>query len=443
MRWIFTVYLFAIEMLLDLIFELPYNREVSTTPTSPPILITPEQKSALLAIFDWLSKKEQPVFRLGGYAGTGKSTMMGVVRIILHKKKPEWKVAFASFTGKATQVLRSKLAQQQATHSHDSISTLHSLLYAALTDKEGQIIGWKRKNELDFNLLIIDEASMVTEEIWRDIEFFNIPVLAVGDHGQLPPVNSMFSLLNTRDFTLSQIHRQAAESPILQVAELARRTGEIPIKHFGSGVEKFNRQTNDAGVLLDEYISQVSEDTLFLTGFNSSRIKMNATARAARFKDPEHPESGDLVVCLKNDWEVGIYNGMTGVISSIGTGKRVNDQVVSYEAEITDSTGAIIYSGLIAAEQFNKPETLKFSKIQQKTIGQLFDYGYCLTVHKAQGSQAKKVVLIEERSKHMSDSDWKRWLYTAVTRAEEELYIFGLPIQEKEGLEEARPDAFQ
>ncbi len=398
--------------------------------STTPLLITSEQKNALLAIFGWLSKPIEPVFRLGGYAGTGKSTLIAVVRIILHKKKPEWKVAFASFTGKATQVLRSKLAAQHALHSEDSISTLHSLLYAAITDKDGQIISWKRKSELDFNLLIIDEASMVTEEIWRDIEHFKIPVLAVGDHGQLPPVNSPFSLLSSRDFTLSQIHRQAQESPILAVAQLARSTGEIPIQRFGPGVEKFNRQTSDAGVLLEEYISQVDEETLFLTGFNSSRIKMNTAARAARWKDPSRPESGDLVVCLKNDWEVGIYNGMTGLISSISTERELNGTVLSYAVDIKDSTGALIYSGLIAAEQINKPETLKFSKSQQKTIGQLFDYGYCLTVHKAQGSQAKKVILIEERSRRMSEVAWKRWLYTAVTRAEEELYIFGFPLED-------------
>jgi len=57
--------------------------------------------------------------------------------------------------------------------------------------------------------------------------------------------------------------------------------------------------------------------------------------------------------------------------------------------------------------------------------GDLFDFGYALTVHKAQGSQAKKVILFEERFSKMDDTDWKRWLYTAITRAEEELLIFG------------------
>jgi exodeoxyribonuclease-5 len=292
--------------------------------------------------------------------------------------------------------------------------------------QEGQIVHWRRREKIDVDLLIIDEASMVTGEIWRDIQHVGVPVLAVGDHGQLPPVMSDFALLSTQDFTLRHIHRQAAKSPILHVAELARTTGIIPVHQFGIGVEKFHSQSADAGQMIDDFLQQVHEDSLFLTGFNSSRVRLNGSARAARCRDPEHPEVGDKVVCLKNDWEVGIYNGMTGQISGLSVAKRTSNKVLSYEAEIKDVTGKVMFAGLIAAEQFNQPSSLKFTKTQQREIGQLFDYGYCLTVHKAQGSQARRVVLIEERSQHMSDEDWRRWLYTGVTRAEEELYIFGV-----------------
>ncbi len=83
------------------------------------------------------------------------------------------------------------------------------------------------------------------------------------------------------------------------------------------------------------------------------------------------------------------------------------------------------YHGLISVEQFNADSALNFTDKRSKIMkGDLFDFGYALTVHKAQGSQAKKVVLFEERFPKMTDDDWKRWLYTAVTRAEEELYIF-------------------
>src|SRR5690606_18369648 len=126
----------------------------------------------------------------------------------------------------------------------------------------------------------------------------------------------------------------AAQSPILRVADLARTTGVIPIGKFGPGVEKFNSQTGDAGVLIDDFLQQVNLDTLFLAGFNTSRVKMNGSARAARWRDPEKPEVGDHVVCLKNDWEAGIFNGMTGTIAGLSVAKKQGKEVVSYEAEI-------------------------------------------------------------------------------------------------------------
>ena len=84
------------------------------------------------------------------------------------------------------------------------------------------------------------------------------------------------------------------------------------------------------------------------------------------------------------------------------------------------------FSGLILAEQFNNPQSLNFTDKRNRTLGaDLFDFGYALTVHKAQGSQAKKVLLFEERFPQMDDEVWKKWLYTAITRAEEELVIIG------------------
>ena len=387
--------------------------------------ISEQQREALRQVFGWLSTDTSQPFVLGGYAGTGKSTLISIIRLILNKKRPDWHVAFASFTGKATRVLHSKLKDQGAIIAKDRISTLHSFLYAPVMGDGGQINGWIRKSKFPYQLLIVDEASMITSDIWRDIELTGVPVLAVGDHGQLPPINSSFRIMEEPDYRLETIHRQAADSAILEVARLARENGGIPVKKFSDGVVKFDSQTNEAQVMISDFFQTYQDDTLFLTGFNNSRIQINASIRAAQWKNPDMPESGDHVVCLKNDWELGIYNGMTGKLQNIQVAKTENGETLSYEGEVVDDLGNVIYSGLLAAQQFQHPTTLKFSKTQQREIGQLFDYGYALTVHKAQGSQARKVIVIEERSKHMSDEDWRRWLYTAVTRAEEELYIFG------------------
>jgi ATP-dependent exoDNAse (exonuclease V) alpha subunit len=86
-----------------------------------------------------------------------------------------------------------------------------------------------------------------------------------------------------------------------------------------------------------------------------------------------------------------------------------------------------VYNGQIVRYQFNQETTLKaWPGIPPRRLVDLFDFGYALTVHKAQGSQAPKVLLFEERNRHMSDEDWRRWLYTGITRAEEELTVVGV-----------------
>ncbi|HOW90516.1 MAG TPA: ATP-binding domain-containing protein, partial [Elusimicrobiales bacterium] len=97
-----------------------------------------------------------------------------------------------------------------------------------------------------------------------------------------------------------------------------------------------------------------------------------------------------------------------------------------YSAEIDMDDSAKPYSGLVYAPQFGAPSGVNFTKDRVlASRGDLFDFGYALTVHKAQGGQARRVVMFEERFQKMDDEMWRRWLYTAVTRAEEELYIFG------------------
>ena len=99
-----------------------------------------------------------------------------------------------------------------------------------------------------------------------------------------------------------------------------------------------------------------------------------------------------------------------------------------YKVEISmDSfSGDFLYEGVISSEQFNSSTTLNNIVGYAKTKDMdLFDFGYALTVHKAQGSQAKKVVLFEERFGRQDEDMWRRWLYTGITRAEEELLIIG------------------
>ncbi|QQR51863.1 AAA family ATPase [bacterium] len=153
-----------------------------------------EQAAAIQQIGTWYRGNTSPFLTLGGYAGTGKTTLIGYLRQALGDLDESAKVGFCAYTGKAARVLAAKLRDTSAVRRGDSVGTLHSLIYDA-EDAGGGTVRWVRKDKLDRNLIIVDEASMVDESIWNDLLAFGIPVLAVGDHGQLPPVGSSFNLM--------------------------------------------------------------------------------------------------------------------------------------------------------------------------------------------------------------------------------------------------------
>jgi exodeoxyribonuclease V len=388
---------------------------------------TREQKDILRALVEWLNDSREPYITLGGYAGTGKTTLLGMLRIILYRVKPKLSVAFCAYTGKASRVLEMSLAIQKARYEQDSVSTIHSLIYSPQVNKQGHITAWKKKESIAADIIIVDEASMVDREIFQDLLTYQKPVIAIGDHGQLPPVNGSFNLMQKPIITLETIHRQAAESPIIAVSILAREEGKIPVKHFGDGVRKLNRYDSGSGQEVEEMLARFNDEMLILTGFNHTRIKLNQAVRNILGIEGERPRVNDRVMCLKNNWDKGIYNGMVGKITRVIPKQNMEANIIHwYEAEISMIEDGMMYDGLISAHQFNQPAALKeYKDLSYRTLGDLFDFGYALTVHKAQGSQAPRVLLFEERSQHMSDDDWRRWLYTGVTRAEEELTIVG------------------
>lgn len=396
------------------------------------IELSADQKTALDNLLGWYtSTTRTPYISLGGYAGTGKTTLISFLRQELDKigspasatAGKKIKVAFCSYTGKATQVLKRKLREHQAVYPKDVVGTIHSLIYKTIEDEHGAILGWALRDmdEVKFDLLVVDEASMIDEQIWHDLQFYKIPIIAVGDHGQLPPINGTFNLMQNPHLKLEQIHRQARQNPIIKLSIMAREEGIIKPGRYAGGVEKIPMA--ESGTMLEEVFTGYTEDTLILCGYNSSRVKINNAVRNALGFETPLPTSGDRVICLRNNREKGVFNGMLGYIKRIqssGAGK--------YKARILmDSVDdEEWYEGVISAEQFNSPKTLNnLNHAHRVRDADLFDFGYAVTVHKAQGSQAKKVVLFEERFKDQEEDLWRRWLYTAVTRAEEELLIFG------------------
>jgi exodeoxyribonuclease-5 len=384
--------------------------------------LSEDQLEVFSACIDWLNNPPSPYLSVGGYAGTGKTTLISVLRTYIAQHAPKKKVAFACFTGQASQNLGNKLQEQKAIFPDtDTNGTIHKLMYNAVVDGEGRVINWQRNKTLDYDLIIVDEASMVKEDVWDDLLEYKIPILAFGDHGQLPPIGDNFNLMEKPMLRLEKIHRQADGNPIIHLATLARMGEEIPFKHFTSHVRKMSRFSEEATDLIDQFFSCYSPETLILCGSNKNRVRLNQRVRNSLGIESANPRTGDRVVCLKNNYENAdghIYNGMIGTISKIAP-----DGEHWYQATIDFPNDDKTYQGKISKYQFNSEKTVDTVKgVHFSKIGDRFDFGYALTVHKAQGSQAKRTILFDES--HLFREHAHRWLYTAITRAEEELYIF-------------------
>jgi exodeoxyribonuclease-5 len=373
----------------------PETRSVPSLRLVQPSRWSPQQDQALNAITRWLRGGcARPVFLLFGYAGTGKTDIIreiGMGRSGTH---------FCSFTGKAAEVLRQRGCAP--------VTTIHRLIYAYPYDKERQrhIRTLKTRVELaDVKLIVVDEGSMVDEELGRDLLSFGIPILVGADPEQLPPINGDALFMDADpDVMLTEIHRQARQSAIIRLADNIRRGGPLPPRGF-----------RDGGVTISGPDVEPEAFDVVLVGTNNTRWRwINRLRRSYGFRGPV-PEAGETVVCLKNDYRVTepVFNG-------------AQFQVLT--SDMTEHNG-IPAVDLILKSNYNggSAVTVPVSSFRGKPLPpqarelQHFDYGYALTVHKAQGSEWPKVLLIDE-GRCFRDAA-RRWTYTGITRAQEEITI--------------------
>jgi exodeoxyribonuclease-5 len=370
---------------------------------------SPQQDEALKAVGRWLKAGQPQIFRLFGYAGTGKTTLARYFA-----EHVDGQVQFAAFTGKAAQVLRSKGAV--------NARTIHSLIYRPRGEEavEDEVTG-KTSMSPTFSLnrqspiaraklVIIDECSMVDETLGRDLLSFGTPILVLGDPAQLPPISGGgFFTEHEPDMLLTEIHRQARDNPIIELALDVREGREFMNGDYGA-----------AQVIGKEEVTQelvLSADQV-LVGINRTRRRYNQRLRQLKGFEAAYPQAGDKLVCLRNDPSKGLLNGSLWKVmtSSRETVKPGINLLVSPEEDDPDRGVAKIK---LLKAAFEEQET-EISWSTKKRYDD-FDYGYALTVHKAQGSQWSNVVLFDE-SYAFKDTR-QRWLYTAITRAAERLTI--------------------
>lgn len=360
------------------------------------------------------------VLTIGGYAGTGKSVLIAeLARELQHVP-----VAFVAYTGKAANNLKQKLRQAGAESPCHSVSTIHGLIYDPEQGDDGAVKTWGRRSELGVDLVVVDEASMVDEEMLEDLLSYGIPVLAVGDHGQLPPVRGAGNLMQAPTLRLERIHRQAADNPIIKVAEAVRTTGDFPRNLQNSEHVRCLTYAEAEVVLRDLYRRR--EDVVALAYTNRTRQRLNEASRALCGRSGP-PALGDSVVCLRNT-ERTLFNGMRGTLN-----RPPVDRGQWWGIEAVFSDDDLLVEGWALKSQFNREKT--YSSWEElaagcslrasdwRDVGLLLDFGYAMTCHKFQGCQSKHVFVAYEGREMMTADMWSRWIYTAVTRASEYLYV--------------------
>lgn len=339
--------------------------------------LTEEQKFVIKEV----SKLDKKIYKIGGFAGTGKSV---VVRNLI-ELFPDF--AACAYTGKATNILRKK--------GISNATTIHSLIYRAHQDENGNVY-FSLENDIDYNGIIIDEASMVSEDIYKDLLSFNKPIIFVGDHGQLEPINDKFNLMEEPDYTLEHIHRNAGE--IAHFAEYIRK-GYKPSswQHRSGSGEKIK--------FIKNYKQDIPEVDQIICAFNKTRVETNILVREKINMNPKFPQIGDKVICLRNNSSKGLFNGMQGNIGWFHDKSLIHFVSDDHCVDVS-----------IDLNSFNQ---IKYDFDYDRDSPNPFDYAYCLTVHKSQGSEYDKILVIEQRCDLWSHP---RWAYTAASRAKELIY---------------------
>lgn len=398
--------------------------------------LTADQINADKLIKDWYLHSTRQVFVLAGYAGTGKTTLLKHTVCDTLGLEPDNSAAFITPTGKAATVLIRKGIPA---------TTLHRLIYQSVV-KETEIVlngkkvkveqlSFKRRENIDksIKLIVLDEASMVSDSVLWDLMEFGVKLLLCGDNAQLPPIEGFNTYLKTPDYTLRTIVRQELDNPIIQLSELAREGKYIPYGRYGDcaivmSKRLFNGERRKSCLLKADQI---------VCGINKTRALINEEIRSFQGRGTL-PESGDKLICTINNWEQFIdreykFNLVNGIIGTaynpfydVGSGigymqfkpdflEELCPEALPFDTGIFTG-GRYIYKHGDYFEKFNdEGEAVGVFSLNR------FEYGYCISCHKAQGSEFDNLVVFDESYAFKEDKN--RWLYTAITRAKKKLII--------------------
>ena len=251
---------------------------------------------------------------------------------------------------------------------------------------------------------VVDEASMIDARMGADLESFGTKLLVIGDPAQLPPVyGAGYFTSREPDAFLDEIHRQALDSPILRLADLARQGKSLPYGQIGDGVDV--RRYGDPSLE-----DRALKTDMILVGRNRTRHACNTKIRRllGRANEPA-PVPGDRAICLRNNHDLGLLNGSTWTVERcLPNMDRMTAQIEVQSTEDRDRVECSTWLHPFMARE-DELNDLKRRDHQE------FAFSWAITTHKSQGSAWNDVLVFDESRQFGKDAH--RHLYTSITRA--------------------------
>ncbi len=403
------------------------------------LILSQGQREAFDMVGRFLKDEEQRIAIITGYAGTGKTTTLKMLA------KTFGTPTVLAPTGKAA------LRVTEATGLR--ASTVHRFLYTAETDPKTGAPVFVLRDVYDMagyrgSLIVVDESSMVGKDLWADLNAMSrvagFKLLLMGDTFQLPPVTkSGEEPFNVLDWDtpykahLTEIHRQALDSPILRASMLLREgRPEFEAMKLLTPI--------GASKVIDQIIDSRTRGGAAICHTNARRHSVNNRVRETLGYISKTLHDGEPLLVTQNNYSLDRYNGE--VIDFLSWDHQpewnqiVSDRYTTSSLEMNFGIGNIDAGGGHRDSAMLSPDEIcgrtdgsnvgnwairKFSRYAYENIGDRDEappylhcnYGYALTVHKSQGSEWPEVLLVlDDSMDRMPAMLRRRWLYTAVTR---------------------------
>lgn len=452
-----------------------------------PYDLTLDQQETLKGVSDYVfSKSKDNVFVIKGYAGTGKTTLIGaLVKKLWTVQK---KAVLMAPTGRAAKVM-SNFANTQA-------YTIHKKIYFPKKQSSGAVSFTLAPNKHRDTIFIVDEASMISDSSQEAKLFENgsllddllqyvysghqCKLILVGDIAQLPPVKSSISpALDEQTLRvnydkevllskLSDVVRQEQESGILHNATLLRQQLEEELfGEFQFELNGFNDivrliEGNEIQEAIEDAYSEVGkEDTAFIVRSNKRANLYNESIRSRILFLENELAVGDYMMVVKNNYhwlstssEAGfIANGDLIHILEIKAFKdlygfkfaevKVNlvdypnqkpfetilllDTIQAEAPSLSYEDGNRLYQEVLKDYEHEKSKYKKFLGVKNNPYFNALQvkFSYAITCHKSQGGQWSRVFIEQPFLPEGVDREYLRWLYTALTRAKDKVFLIG------------------